>query len=363
MRYSSQRWVGPKPQPQKGGIMSKISYLEYQQMFLNDEVRDEEILAFSQVVKGEGGFDWELAPDPDKVEISAQDIEDESAMKIGNALCRFRRARRFKKRKKAGVDLPVLVSEGDSWFQFPFLIKEVIDHLEDQYLIWSVGAAGDTASNMVFSAEKKGRTEYMRALRRQKSDVQGFLFSAAGNDIIGEDPETGKAALFNILKPYNGNDQDVVGHIDHAVLGERVSVLKMAYERVIGNIRTEPGIERLPVFIHGYDYAFPFPIGDDDPRNPSYAKNDEWLGEPLSARNIHDGDLRRSIIGFLIDTVYDMLKGLAGDSEDTRVWVVDCRGAMPSVSDWNDEIHGTSDGFAKVARRFGQVVGHALGTT
>ena len=47
-----------------------------------------------------------------------------------------------------------------------------------------------------------------------------------------------------------------------------------------------------------------------------------------------------------------MLKELSGQSSKTHVWVVDCRGALPKVSDWIDEIHGTSAGFAKVAKRF-----------
>lgn len=255
------------------------------------------------------------------------------------------------------------MSEGDSWFQFPFLISEVIDQLENDYLIWSVGAAGDTAENMIFGPEKKGKTEYMRALRMQRYDVQGFLFSAAGNDIIGEDPYSGKSALFDLIKPFNGDVSDVYGHINVCELGERISCLRRGYERVITNIRAEPGIAHIPIFVHGYDYAFPFPFGNNDPRNPAYAKNDEWLGEPLAQRNIHDDGLRRCIIKVLIDAVYDMLLSIAGDSEESKVWVVNCRDAMPDLTDWNDEIHGTSAGFGKVAYRFRQVIQEALSVT
>ena len=133
-----------------------------------------------------------------------------------------------------------------------------------------------------------------------------------------------------------------------------MAFLREAYQLVIDTVRAEPGFEALPIFIHGYDYAIPYPFPDvqTDPRNPSYAKKNEWLGEPLDNRGIFDPGLRKALIGLLIDTLYEMLADIAGDSETTGVWLVDCRGAMPDVHDWNDEIHGTSAGFTKIGARF-----------
>ena len=51
-----------------------------------------------------------------------------------------------------------------------------------------------------------------------------------------------------------------------------------------------------------------------------------------------------------------MLFSLRDAPGQRAVHVVDCRGAMPSVTDWNDEIHGTSDGFEEVGRRFRKVL-------
>lgn len=338
--------------------MSKISYQEYLALISNPDTTDEQIAAYSLIVKGEGGFDFQLQPDPGKVEISPADLEVESAMGMANGFVRWRRAIRFNRRIERGVDLPVLVAEGDSWFQFPILINEIVDQLENDYLVWCVSAAGDTAKNMVFGPESKGKTEYMRALLQQKERVKGFLFSAAGNDIIGENPETSIAALQEILKDFNGDADDVHGHIHWAELGARMAFLRDAYELVIGTVRSEPGFEALPIFIHGYDYAFPYPFPDvqSDPRDPRYAKKNEWLGEPLDNRGISDPGLRRALIRLLIDTLYDMLADVAGDSATTGVWLVDCRGVMPDVHDWNDEIHGTNDGFQKVAARFKDVL-------
>lgn len=339
--------------------MTRITYDEYLAMLRDPDVPDSRILEFSVVKKGDAGpFDPEIAPDPDKVEMTFEDIEAENAMKIGNSLCRFRRHLRFKRRLRDGVDLPVLVSEGDSWFQFPLLIDEVIDNLENDYLIYDVSAAGDTAANMIRGQVGKKKTEYMKALRKQKDRVRAFLISAAGNDVIGED-ENGVPVLEHLLKPFQPGG-GVAEHVNHARLAETLAFLRGAYAKVIADIRAEPGFEKLPIIIHGYDYPFPHPWGADDPRDPIYAAKDEWLGEPLAKRGIHDPALRRDIIKFLLNALYDLMEELSGEPSETGVYIVDCRGAMPNVGDWADEIHGTSAGFAKVAPRFRQVIANAL---
>lgn len=338
--------------------MSRISYQDYLSIISDPNTSEEEIMRYSMVKKGEGGFDFQVVANPDKVEMTSDMRELESAIDIGNNLARWRRGVTFRNRLNSGEGLPVLVEEGDSWFQFPFLIKDVIDHLGKDYLIYSVGAAGDTAENIVYGPRAKKGQEYLDALIRQKDHVQGFLFSAAGNDIIGE--IDGVAALFDILKPYNGATSDVLGHINMAVLGEKLSFLSGAYMDVVENIRSIPGFETLPIFIHGYDYAYPFPHGDGDDRDPSYAAQNEWLGEPLDERGILDPTLRHEIIRFLVNSLYDMLEQISGDPAVTGVWLIDCRGAMPNLSDWNDEIHGTSEGFVKVADRFRAVLGQVL---
>ena len=332
-------------------MAKRISFDEYLKLVRDPDTPDEKIAEYSIVSRGESAFAPELQPNPELVELSEDDQELENAMHIGNGLARFRRQLKFKRRRKAERHMPVLVSEGDSWFQFPILIKETIDQLGDDYLIWSIGAAGDTLQNMVHGPVGRGGTEYMRALRKQE-DVRAFLFSAAGNDIIGEDPQTGKPVLEEIIKPFNGNASDVAGHMNLAVLGQKLAFLKNGYLQVIRTVRAEPRFVDLPILIHGYDYAFPHPWGDDDPRDPLHADKNAWLGKPLDERGIRDRNLRRNLIVFLIDALYDMLDGIASDSTLSGVHLVDCRGALPNVSDWIDEIHGTSAGFAEVADRF-----------
>ena len=145
--------------------MSKITYSEYLDLARDPETDDDILLSYSRIERGQGGFDFMIKPDSDKVELTDEDLEFENAMQIGNGLARFRRQMRFRRRKLFGSDLPVLVSEGDSWFQFPLLVCEIIDQLDNDYLIWSVGAAGDTAENIVY-----GRAEYLNELKKQKDE-------------------------------------------------------------------------------------------------------------------------------------------------------------------------------------------------
>lgn len=334
--------------------MPKLSYEAFKAMVMNPDVPESAIAPYLRARPEESGpFDPRIEPDPEKVAMTPEgDFDVESAMRWGNAVCRWRRQQEFEQRIANGVRKPVLVSEGDSWFQFPFLIEEVIDQLRSDFLIWSLDAAGDTADNMV-----NRQPEYMAGLQRQKANgVKGFLFSAAGNDVIGEDL-LGNPVLASLLKPY-APGKDAAWHVDKGVLAQVLTRLEADYGKVVSTIRRDPAFRRLPIFIHGYDYAIPggYP---GDPRRPVYAKQDEWLGGPMREKGIADLPLQRAIIHFLIDALYEMLARVAGDSAATHVHLVDVRGTLKQA-EWADEIHGTSAGFAKVARLFAKAIDDAL---
>lgn len=334
----------------------KISYDEFLSMVRNPEVSEAELMKFCRVEKGLQGLEINLVPNPDLVDMSDVDRGFESALQIGNWASRIRRYWRFKTAMSEHPHRPLFISEGDSWFQFPFLIEDVIDHLSKDFNILSLGAAGDTAANMVTSRPGRRRREYLKTLLDYKDKVDGFLFSAAGNDIIGEDEETGDPVLLGILRDFNGNIEDVEGHINRAEFALRLGTLKAAYERVISDIRAVPEFAKLPIFFHGYDYVFPY-RWEGDMRDPSWADKDEWLGKPLSDRAI-PVSLGREIIKRLLDELYTMLEALAAD--DPNIIVVDCRGRMSALTDWADEIHGTSTGFKKVAAVFKEEIEKVL---
>lgn len=328
--------------------MTKISYEHFKQKLMDIDVPDAEIAQYLTVEPEESGpFDPRVVPDPDKVDMTTEaDFDVESAIRWGNAICRWRRKTRFETRIAQGVQKPVLVSEGDSWFQFPFLIDDVIDHLGDDFLIWSLDAAGDTSDNMVNRAP-----EYRAGLELQKANnVAGFLFSAAGNDVIGEDL-LGVPVLGNLLKPFDPT-KDPAGHIDQAQLASILVRLETDYRKVIATIRAGDDFPELPIFFHGYDYAIPGGFPGDN-RHPIYAKQDEWLGGPMAEKGIVKPPFQRAIVRLLIDALYDMLFRVA--ATDPNVFIIDVRGTLQD-GDWADEIHANSAAFKRIAALFKQVI-------
>lgn len=329
--------------------MARISAEQFRAMVRDVSVPDREIgdlLVRSADDANRGKLrDITLVPDPAKVEVEPG---KENALAIGNGICRSRRQRRFRRALNAGDGRPVLVSEGDSWFQFPFIVEDVIDHLSADYLIWSMDAAGDTAENMLGLS-----SEYMQGLRLWKDrPVRAFLLSAAGNDIIGADP-AGVSMLGRLLRNHQPG-QSARAHVNQTMLLSVMSDLESRYRETIDRVHAEPGLANLPILIHGYDYALPAGFSGDR-RHPFYVNQDQWLGAPLHDHGIESPELREAIIRELIDELYAMLQRVAGDPDQTKVHLVDARGAIDREQ-WKDEIHGTDRGFAAVASRFGSVL-------
>ena len=330
----------------------KLPYEEFKAMLMDVDVPDARIAWYLTADRRESSaFRPALVPDASKVEMTPEaDFDVESAIRWGNAISRWRRQQRFNQAIAQGVGKPVLVSDGDSYCQFPFLIDDLVDHLGKTYLIWSLDAAGDRLDDMV-----NRRPEYMEGLRTQKANgVKGFIFSAAGNDVIGEDI-LGQPVLRSLLKHFQAGE-DAAWHIDAAALGEVISRLRAGYLKVIGTVRQE--FPDLPIFVHGYDYAIPGGFAGD-PRRPIHARQDEWLGGPMKAKGIQDTRLQRAIIKILIDALYDMLESVALAS--SRVHVVELRNTLPDVGEWADEIHVTSAGFATMAAKFDNRIRAAIG--
>ncbi len=327
----------------------RLSYADFKARLMDVDVPDHEIAAYLNAdPSSSGALDPRVVLDPAKVDLGPEArFDQENALRWANAANRWRRHARFQRRAEHST-APVLVSEGDSWFQLPFLVDDVVDHLDDRYLVWSLDAAGDTAETMVAR-----RPEYMKGLDEQRHRVRAFLFSAAGNDIIGEDA-LGEPVLRRLVKTHRPGE-GAAWHIDRSAFDTVLGRLEALYRRVVTTIRSDADLTTLPILVHGYDHALPGGAAGDQ-RAPAWAAQDKWLGSPLRSRGIEDPSLQREVVRLLIDELYEVLHRVAADDPAGQVHVVDVRGTLTSITDWVDEIHATNKGFAHVAARFEAVL-------
>jgi hypothetical protein len=255
-------------------------------------------------------------PPPSDAEGRARTAE---LLNAANLVCRLRREARYRQIIASGTYRgPLIAAEGDSWFQYPFILKDVIDWLNGTYAIYCRSEAGDTLDNMV------RRREYLDALETTGGRL--LLLSGGGNDVVAGghladhlrdfDPSLTPAQY---LRPSFGALLD-------AAIANIEQIVRTA-GRAFPNVR---------VICHGYDYAIP--------------NNGKWIGQPMASRGITDGRLQRAIAAEMIDRLNMRLFSLMRQSP--RLHYVDCRTAV-GHGRWHDELHPTDAAYADVAKRIG----------
>ncbi|MCQ0988809.1 GDSL-type esterase/lipase family protein [Jiella marina] len=212
------------------------------------------------------------------------------------------------------------MSEGDSWFQYPFLLDDVVDQLDTDFAIFSLDAAGDTL------ADYRKQDELVSAVLTEKPDA--VMLSGGGNDLLGG------GRIRHVVEPF-APGRPVESYLQ-AVFDRRLAEVLDDYQRVLSGVAA--AAPDTPVFIHSYAHAVP--------------DSGRWLGEPLASRGIVDEGLQREIVGLIVDRFHAALEALLADPVfGRRVTLVDCRDAVADDL-WYDELHPKDQGFAAVAARF-----------
>ncbi|MBK9416166.1 MAG: SGNH/GDSL hydrolase family protein [Flavobacteriales bacterium] len=235
-----------------------------------------------------------------------------------------------------------IVVEGDSWFAYP-LALDIIEHLMRMgYAIKRFSKAGDTLENIVYGTMTKGggKMEENRGPESKERVVQAIkslkprfvLFSAGGNDIVGED----MLQFLHHKGSNNGplNEERFRAHVD--------GPMREAIEHYVNEIWSiDPSID---ILMDGYDYA--------KPNGEGYQVVANWAGPWVRPNFIKKGwDDRASdmepTVKRLVDIYNEMLTGLA--TKHARFHHLDLRGMFPDESQWHNEIHLKKEGFKKVA--------------
>lgn len=331
----------------------RVTLEELKRKVLDLGVSDRELRGF---FLGEAGASRGLVPgitvNRQRVEVAREEEFSLAGDVLGGffgRLYRLRRALEFNADIALDPRRPVIVAEGDSWFQFPALLQDVVDQLHQRgFAMRCDSMPGDTLANMLAMGQ------YLPAIEAQLSagrDLRAFIFSAAGNDVIGTNA-AGTSVLEAVLRPFEPGQDDPAFYCGTDAFAAQLQIVEDGYRRIAGEVaRLRPD---LPVIVHGYDHAIPGGH-PGDPRHPSYAAPDEWLGRPLRRRGLLPPDLQRRVVAVMIDRLYERL-GRVAQAFPRTVRVIDLRGTNAVMERWNDEIHPNDDGFARVAAHFAQAL-------
>lgn len=308
-------------------LKTKITADELRLKLLNPDTPQEELQRYFDVeASEENPFSPELVLNQDSVEIEETEefgARSAALMNLANSYERAKRRARFDKLvSDPSYAGPVIVSEGDSWFQYPIKLKDTIDWLLDDFAILSVDAAGDKMSDMV------AQSEYLPKLKRAKASF--LLLSAGGNDLLGG------GALGNCLRQYEEGiaPKDYLLPSFDVVLGEVLG----GYRKIFSEVHAfDPAVK---ILVHGYDMPIPRPKGP-------------WLGKPLLGKGVKDASLQVAIAGEVMDRFNEALKRLVDRHANAEL--IDLRGTATATR-WFDEIHPNDAAFGDIASRFREAI-------
>ncbi|QHS57453.1 hypothetical protein GWR56_18585 [Mucilaginibacter sp. 14171R-50] len=275
----------------------------------------------------------------------------------------------------------VILVEGDSWFNYPILLSDVIDWIgmESNMAVYSLASGGDWLLNML-SARK-----YVEQLSTMHPDV--FILSGGGNDLVGSnriaamvDPSGKMNELSHsewaqrLMKP--GGAPINMDRFENGIayLSKDFFALLMffqlQYYNIFNGILTSgsgdakkgkfPGIK---IITQGYDYAQPNrkpgfgikPWRWYKPFARMFLGHGSWLKTPLDLRGISDENVQRDVVYAMIYLFNEMMietgelfKNIAGYD---CVFHIDSRGSVGDDG-WTDELHPLPAKFRNTGRAF-----------
>ena len=324
-------------------MTQRITLEELTRMLADPDVQDDELKQYltterldadnqsvSEPAKGLGPV---LMPNHlvDVQDSGGQGTQANIGMGFLNDMYRERRRKRFERDLVENPAKPILLAEGDSWFEYPVWLKDTIDYLSKHYTIFCLSAAGDELQGMIADAEYR---RYLKELVIDRGlDVEGILLSGGGNDIVGK-------TLYGMLRNYSPQ-ATVDDLINQTAFNRKFADIRGYYNDAIEFINEKyPGI---PIFIHSYDYGKPLPE-----QGFNIPPLDGWLGEWLRERDILDNNpLQQQVVNRLIDSFCESQQLIA---QADSVTFIDCRNVVGNQ--WFDELHPNDDGFKQVAEKF-----------
>lgn len=233
---------------------------------------------------------------------------------------------------------PTVISEGDSWFSYPFQ-RNIVDWLDDPrdtgdpaqqtpWALFRLEGSGDEILSILSGGQRASLRQYFSNYR---PDV--LLFSGGGNDIVGPD-------LLALLKSYQPG-ASAADCLRGDRLDRRLRQIKDCYLELIDLCGDNS--PATTILAHGYDYVVPSSQGV---KLIGLKITGPWMKPYFEQRGIPPA-IQAAIVKILIDRFNDeILAPLAGP----RFVHVDLRNTVGN--DWANEIHPNRNGSKRLASRF-----------
>jgi len=301
------------------------------------------------------------------------------------------RNRYFTRKIKRGFRQPgnphrkVIVAEGDSWFNYPLILTDIIDRIrmEKDFALYSVAGGGDWLLNMLAARE------YVEELTIIRPDV--FLISGGGNDLVGsrrlaaildatgnsnefENNEWAKALIKTAEQRSNDPKKQNSVPLDKTKFDTGIKYLSkdffallmffhLQYHSLVGGVLKTAKFDGVKIITQGYDFAVPsskLRLGPNPflwyvPFIRMFLGHSSWLKVPLLLRGVPDvGNTHSDIIYAMIYLFNEMVIEMGSTynvGDKKKVFHIDSRGLI-DADGWVDELHAKPEYTMKIGKVF-----------
>lgn len=244
-----------------------------------------------------------------------------------------------------------LLAVGDSWFDYPVpsqghLPTDVIVSLE--HLIdldpapLKLAHYGDATTTLLGTSKRDRLVSTLQD--KDHGPFDAILFSGGGNDLVGD------AFRFWL------NDAASVARVadlavNEAALTDILSIVRRAYLDLI-DVRNQYAPNAY-LFFHQYDFATPTNRSVCDGLvgpwlHPSFVDRG-WTTLEVDPGFFVEG---RQIVTAILHRFSGLLFDVVSMPGANNIVIVETQGTLNPDADWQNELHPTHDGFAKIARKF-----------
>ncbi|KAA2238774.1 hypothetical protein F0L74_21400 [Chitinophaga agrisoli] len=279
---------------------------------------------YYNMVLDENGQPTRLELKPEITIIAQKGFAGEVGLWLANQVETLVRRKLYKRLKK--TDRIRIVAEGDSWFQYPIVVQDTLDHLYRIYAIRSLALAGDTLEHYM------AHRDYVAAIGEEEAHI--FLVSGGGNDILGSQFE---GFLRETPDP---TDNTPKRYLQDSFF-TKLQLLEDWYVEMFRELLIR--YPDLHILSHSYDYIIPVDT-------EQFPKKKSWLGQYMVKKGIVPQAEREQLIRYILDEFNVHLKRALDQFPDNATYI-DARGLVNRES-WHDEIHPTNEGFGLIADRF-----------